>query len=42
MVQNGKFSAGAALLVKILKKVDLPEQERKMLIALSILNFCNR
>jgi hypothetical protein len=30
MVQNGKFSAGAALLVNILKKVDFPEQERKI------------
>jgi hypothetical protein len=27
MVQNGKFSAGAALFVKILKKVDLPTEK---------------
>jgi hypothetical protein len=29
-VQNGKFSAGAALLVKTLKKVDFPEKQNKI------------
>ena len=30
MVQKGKFSAGASLFVKMLKKVDLPKRTQKI------------